>query len=59
MADIGVSSGSDYTEEMFCEYCHEKEQKYVTAEGFCVNCVKYFCTTCLGYHNKFLPDHIQ
>jgi hypothetical protein len=59
MADKGVSIGSDYIDEMFCEHCYKKEQKHVTAEGFCVNCVKYFCTTCLGYHNQFLPDHIQ
>lgn len=49
--------GSDEITEMFCELCRKKS-KTVSADGFCVDCVRYFCTECLAYHTEFLPDHI-
>ncbi|XP_060558004.1 E3 ubiquitin-protein ligase TRIM36-like isoform X2 [Ruditapes philippinarum] len=49
---------SDEIVEMYCELC-KKKGKHRIADGFCVNCVKYFCKDCLSYHTEFLPDHVH
>ncbi|XP_060596713.1 E3 ubiquitin-protein ligase TRIM36-like isoform X2 [Ruditapes philippinarum] len=49
---------SDEIVEMYCELC-KKKGKHRIADGFCVNCVKYFCKKCLSYHTDFLPDHVH
>ncbi|XP_053400117.1 uncharacterized protein LOC128557184 [Mercenaria mercenaria] len=58
MAEFEISRQSEEVVEMFCEHCSEHGNKNQPAEGFCVDCVKYFCATCLRYHRTFLPDHV-
>ena len=48
---------SDAVREMFCEQCEKDNGSKVRADGFCVECVKYFCSTCLRYHKKYKSDH--
>ncbi|XP_053406529.1 E3 ubiquitin-protein ligase TRIM33-like [Mercenaria mercenaria] len=50
---------SDEILDMFCESCFKDGIKDVPAVGFCVDCVTFFCKTCLKFHTKFLPDHVQ
>ncbi|XP_045163003.2 uncharacterized protein LOC123527544 [Mercenaria mercenaria] len=45
--------------EMFCEFCYKDGKQNQPADGFCVECVTYFCATCLNYHEKFHPNHTQ
>ncbi|XP_045188319.2 uncharacterized protein LOC123546190 [Mercenaria mercenaria] len=45
--------------DMFCESCFKDGIENVPAVVFCTDCVTFFCKTCLRYHTKFLPDHVQ
>ncbi|XP_060582916.1 uncharacterized protein LOC132739257 [Ruditapes philippinarum] len=48
---------SDEVQEMFCEQCDKHEKKYVPAEGFCEECFKFLCGTCLKYHKIYMKSH--
>ncbi|XP_045188321.1 uncharacterized protein LOC123546192 [Mercenaria mercenaria] len=50
---------SDQVMDMFCESCFEDGTENVPAVGFCVDCVTFFCKTCLKFHTKFRRDHVQ
>lgn len=49
---------SDEVDEMYCELCKAKGRSK-SADGFCVDCVKYFCSNCLDFHSEFLPNHVK
>ncbi|XP_045177997.2 uncharacterized protein LOC123538096 [Mercenaria mercenaria] len=48
---------SDELVEMYCEHCEKDENKYVPAEGFCVECVEYMCAMCIKFHKRYVKDH--
>ncbi|XP_053390830.1 uncharacterized protein LOC123544465 [Mercenaria mercenaria] len=50
--------GSEEIVEMYCELC-KKKGKNRSADGYCVDCVRYLCGKCLNYHTEFLPDHVH
>ncbi|XP_053391702.1 uncharacterized protein LOC128554442 [Mercenaria mercenaria] len=53
-----LNCGCDSVTEMFCESC-TIDDNYSTAEEFCVDCVKYFCATCMRFHKRFLLNHVH
>ncbi|XP_053390614.1 transcription intermediary factor 1-alpha-like [Mercenaria mercenaria] len=52
-----LTQESDEIQEMYCENCEKELGTTVRADGFCVECMEYLCSTCLRYHKKYVPDH--
>ncbi|XP_053385752.1 uncharacterized protein LOC123538994 [Mercenaria mercenaria] len=52
-----LTQDSDELVEMYCEHCEKDENKYVPAEGFCVDCVEYMCAMCIRFHKRYVKDH--
>lgn len=52
-----ISSSSDSKGEMFCESC-VADSKHSVAVGFCVDCVEYYCSTCVKFHRRFAASHV-
>ncbi|XP_060556074.1 uncharacterized protein LOC132716758 [Ruditapes philippinarum] len=48
---------SDEVRSMHCEDCEKDLGTFITANGFCVLCYKFLCSTCVRYHNKQFPKH--
>ncbi|XP_053390611.1 uncharacterized protein LOC128553474 [Mercenaria mercenaria] len=55
--NASLTQESDEIKEMYCENCEKELGTVVTADGFCVECMEYLCSTCLRYHKKYVPDH--
>ncbi|XP_053404216.1 uncharacterized protein LOC128558569 [Mercenaria mercenaria] len=46
-----ISSSGGQVVQLYCDSCRE-DNKYVPAEGFCVNCDEYLCISCVSFHQK-------
>lgn len=44
---------------LHCEFCQKDGKWNQSAAGFCEECVTFFCSTCLKYHEKFHPNHVK
>ncbi|XP_060597995.1 uncharacterized protein LOC132751772 [Ruditapes philippinarum] len=52
MATCGNILSSEKAYDYNCTPCSQQE-RFVEAKRFCIECVEYFCSTCLAHHEKF------